>query len=143
MRSPEAGLITMHIHNSVLTKTSAFFAGALKPEWRPDPKKPLNLEDETLEMLQLYVQWLYTRTITYEPPPRTHNFLYARLYVLGNKFLDPTFQNVVIAAFIENVKSSKIYPSNRIVKTIYDGTMPGSPARRLCVDFWTHNGNVN
>jgi hypothetical protein len=63
------------------------------------------------------------------------------MYVLGQKVLDRTFQEAVLDAIIaHSIHSvSLVIPSASVVKTIYDGTPSGSPARRLMVDFWAYN----
>jgi hypothetical protein len=38
-----------HVHEGTLTSTSKFFAGVMKPEWRTDPTKPIDLSDDEPE----------------------------------------------------------------------------------------------
>jgi hypothetical protein len=72
-----------------------------------------------------------------------------RLYIFGAFLLDQTFQNAVLDAIVDYVKScmagggdiispSHMFPSPSNVKTIYEGTAKGDPARRLLADFYVH-----
>jgi hypothetical protein len=51
----------------------------------------------------------------------------ARLYVLGEKLIDTTFQDNILDAMIGHKKLPKtLYPCSTVIKTIYDGTTQGT-----------------
>jgi hypothetical protein len=140
-----------HVHEGTLTSTSKFFAGVMKPEWRTDPTKPIDLSDDEPERFEAYCQWLYGRKIAElsgvsnkEAVDEYHLHL-AKLYVFGEKILDETFQDVVLALLISSCFARHTYlgeqkfPGNHIIATIYEGTSDAeSPARRLLIDIWTY-----
>ncbi|KAF1835364.1 hypothetical protein BDW02DRAFT_523371, partial [Decorospora gaudefroyi] len=125
-----AGDKFVHVHKDVLSSTSEFLKNAMKPEWRTDESAAIDLSDEYTATVQAYCQWLYTRRLV----KLTNNWLHlARLYVLGSKLKDKKFQRMVLDAMIEMASKRGGNPSFPVIKTIYDGTTKGSPARRLMV----------
>lgn len=73
----------------------------------------------------------------------------AELYVIGEKILDKRFQVQVINAFVCAAREVNAFsnqntirhPSAVEVDIVYQGTPPGSPARRLMVEIyvcWVH-----
>ena len=51
------------VHKTVLCEASDFFASALKEEWKEGQKHRVPLPDDDAPVVDLYVQWLYTRRI--------------------------------------------------------------------------------
>ncbi|KAF2026833.1 hypothetical protein EK21DRAFT_73348, partial [Setomelanomma holmii] len=60
----------------------------------------------------------------------------AKLYVLGEKLMHFEFQDAALSMMMRNIKTKTEYPDGGHICTIYEGTMDGSPARRLLVDFF-------
>jgi hypothetical protein len=54
------------VHASYITRTSAFFATALKKEWAEGQTRIVELHEETPEMMAHYLDWVYTS----ELPPK-------------------------------------------------------------------------
>jgi hypothetical protein len=51
------------VHKILLCEASDFFASALKEEWKEGQKHRVPLLDDDASVVDLYVQWLYTRRI--------------------------------------------------------------------------------
>ena len=51
------------VHKALLCEASDFFASALKEEWKEGQKHRVPLPDDDSSVVDLYVQWLYTRRI--------------------------------------------------------------------------------
>lgn len=128
----------LHVHSTALSKSSEFFKNALKPEWRTDHTKPIDMSDVDPAIFEGYCGWLYTGKIMHRENDQAHTYL-ASLYVLGERLIDVTLQNSVVAAMIRRGETLEVYPANPPVRIIYAGTPTGSPARRLLVDFWVFN----
>ncbi|KAI4655898.1 hypothetical protein J4E93_000614 [Alternaria ventricosa] len=142
-----------HIHKSVLCKTSAFFQNATKPEWSGPTPRPIDLSDECPSTFHLYVQWLYSGKIAVKTKPLSdsdtgdrkresvnqHSMIQS--YVLGERLMDPTFQNAVLQCLIECVEQEDSYPGDQTIKTAYKRTTKHSPLRKLLVDFWVWHGD--
>ena len=68
----------------------------------------------------------------------------AQLYTLAEKLEDPSAQENFLYAFIDEIEKTAVgdsshFPGISIVSTIYEGTVSGSPARKVLVDLYTHN----
>jgi hypothetical protein len=98
----------------------------------------VQLPIENLESFKLYAHWLYTGTIPLPQFRKDETTKYfetlARLYILGEALLDTKFKNEVIGAIIATSQENSYWPIGRPVAIIYNGTLPGSPARRLMTD---------
>ncbi|KAF2130102.1 hypothetical protein P153DRAFT_396432 [Dothidotthia symphoricarpi CBS 119687] len=143
---------TVTVHQGVLCSgSSGFFKNAMKPEWmaqRDDPYT-INLVDDPLEAVKLYVNFLYFKTLPTPDLPhkdekrsevtlrKIQGYLsvLARAYVFGEKILDIKFKNVVIQSFQTITRDYKVLPMKGFASLIYGGTPAGSPARRLFVDY--------
>ena len=139
---------SMIVHTGYLTRTSVFFASALKKVWIEGQNRTIELIEETPELMAHYLDWLYTAQL---PTENTLLFgaesskvvaheLLAELYVLGERRLDWRLRNAIIAEFIRLrliIHISECQSSRRVncINTIYQGTPAGSPARRLMVDL--------
>ena len=126
---------TFHVHEAVLTSSSEFFKAATKPEWRTDPTKPIDLSEQNPLAFERYVQWLYSNTLSpYKSENRDLEQL-ARMYVIGEALMDTTFQEVVIKIIIHLYSAEQRTMSLSMLRIIYEGTTPGSPARELMADI--------
>jgi len=111
---------TFHVHSALLTRTSKLLQNAAKP---------IDLSSTDADLFNVYSRWLYTESL-----PKSADFeLLAYLYVLGEFLVHLVFQNCVLEAMMQEVKTSQ--PTIHVVRTIYDGTEKGSPARKLIVDM--------
>lgn len=122
------------VHENVL-RQSPFFANALKTEWaRARNEISIELEEEDPDTFAAYVQWLYSHQVD----PTYDSLKWAKNYVLGEKMMDPNFQDTVIDAFMKACTECGRTPgAYSMVNIIYGGTSVGSPARKLLIDFWT------
>ncbi|KAL1800745.1 hypothetical protein ACET3X_001087 [Alternaria dauci] len=125
----------MHVHTAVLIKSSEVLKNAMKPEWRTDATKPINMSNVELKIFEAYCGWLYTGKVVHHVKGHRHSFL-AHVYVLGEQLMDSTFQNAIIAAMIQYSIDYHTVPRSKHIQIIYGGTSTNSPARRLMVDFW-------
>ncbi|EUC28627.1 hypothetical protein COCCADRAFT_40873 [Bipolaris zeicola 26-R-13] len=129
----------IHVHKEVLTSTSDFLKIAMKPEWRTDENRPIDLTEEDAKAVEAYCRWLYSHTIPCHDDILYTTRLLCQLFVLGEKLLDQTLKNAVLAMMIEGAQTNHRYLCSRpLVKLIYDGTPKGSPVRRLMVDLYVY-----
>jgi hypothetical protein len=124
------GQEVFHVHQNVLVSSSQFFQNAMKPVWRTEPLKPVDLSDVDPQIYKVYSQWLYTKQMTSK---LSHHSL-AKLYVLGERIMDRAFQKTVVLAMIKRF-NNQFQPGMLSIRTIYAGTPAGSAARRLMVNF--------
>ncbi|XP_014558666.1 hypothetical protein COCVIDRAFT_35943 [Bipolaris victoriae FI3] len=101
----------IHVHKEVLTSTSDFLKIAMKPKWRTDENRPIDLTEEDAKAVEAYCRWLYSHTIPCHDDILYTTRLLCQLFVLGEKLLDQTLKNA------------------------------GSPVRRLMVDLYVYNAH--
>jgi hypothetical protein len=124
------GTQTFYVHETLLVSNSRYFQNALKPEWRTDTSKPINMFDTDQAHFKSYSQWLYTKQAPKVKSTGRWKTL-AMLYILGERIMDDEFQNVILEAMIALRKN--VEPNIQAIRSIYAGTTSGSPARRLLV----------
>ncbi|KAF2661594.1 hypothetical protein K491DRAFT_710809 [Lophiostoma macrostomum CBS 122681] len=128
------------IHREILCATSGFFKSATKPEWSESRAEPytirLPVDRPVADAFPLYQHWLYCGTlpISGEPVPKVFEAL-AKAYILGEVLLDTQFRNDIIDTIVVTWEEYRHSPIGKPVAIIYEGTLPGSPARRLVSDM--------
>jgi hypothetical protein len=145
------------VHEVLLCEASEFFASASKEEWKEGQEHRITLPDDTPYIVDLYVQWVYTRRIVIRKKPvekeadreackNGHEFdLLIGAFAFGEKVQDGHFKDAVIDALVHTVavpdeEGSCWYPTKQLVGRAYTGTPQGSPIRRLLVDMYTFHG---
>lgn len=131
----------------VALEMTSFFKAALKREWGPD--RAIRIPEETPLLMGYYVEHLYggpllTHKLSSGPkvldPDQSSYELLATLYVLGERMLDSYYRNKIILEFLRLLRHgyNDSWPGSKAIRTIYQGTTAGSPARRLMTDFAVH-----
>lgn len=64
-----------------------------------------------------------------------------RLWIFGDKYLIPAFQNTAMSSLIQRVDKVKKIPIN-CLKLIYENTVPGSLLRRFIVERVAYKGDI-
>jgi hypothetical protein len=94
------------IHSAVLEKSSEFFGAALKSGWIEGHEHQVKLPEDDPRVFKTYANWLYTGTL------QSLEYLeLAKLYLLGEKLIDSTFQDIIINAIV--ACSRKRHDGNR------------------------------
>ena len=138
----------MIVHSPQITAHSEFFAASLKKEWIEGQARDIKLPEEEPEIMAYDIEFVYfsklpTDIYTTTSPGLEKEFGYkllAELYVLAERMLDSKCRNRVLQEILRlrdlkcktNVKWN---PTCVPINIIYQGTTPGSPARRLLVDI--------
>jgi hypothetical protein len=134
----------MAMHGDRLARNSPYFRAALREEWLEGQTHVIKLPDESPELMQHYVEFVYsdkppanalTKDSKSQPSTRRHYKLPAKLYVVGERRLEVKFQNVITKELFRLVKLTGKGPGIGFVDIIYQGTTMNSPARRMVVDF--------
>jgi hypothetical protein len=144
------------VHKHYITRTSEFFATALKKAWIEGQSRIIELPEETPEHMEYYCDYAYsgklpTRAFTYRDSDDEMALtfeLLASFFVLGERRLDKKLRNAVIHEILRvrnlplrnsvstsTSTSTSCNPSTTAVNIIYEGTPEESPARRLMVDL--------
>jgi hypothetical protein len=145
------------VHEVLLCEASEFFASASEEELKEGQEHRMTLPDDTPYIVDLHVQWVYTRRIVIRKKPvekeadreackNGHEFdVLIGAFVFGEKVQDGDFKDAVIDALIHTVavpdeEGSCWYPTKQLVGRAYTGTPQGSPIRRLLVEMYTFHG---
>ena len=141
----------------LLRAHSPFFDAALKKCWQDGSDKKIPLHEDYLDVVEPYVQFLYSGKIYYTKSlddcsheeyiggGMEYDCL-AELYVFGERIQDTLFKNKVMDAFIARMlvlwseDSERWFPQPTVINTIYSGTTKRSSFRRPLVDITVSHG---
>jgi hypothetical protein len=140
------------VHEKLLCDNSAFFASAMKKEWKEGQERRVPLPDDVTSIVDLYIQWLYvgrifSRQPTEGEPGNEKEFdLLINGFVFGEKVQDGDFKDAVVDALMSCVSvasenGTRWYPIDPWVDRAYGGTPEGSPLRKLLVDMHVSHGS--
>ncbi|KAI4697864.1 uncharacterized protein J4E84_000997 [Alternaria hordeiaustralica] len=142
----KVGLQIVDVHKDLISSSSEYFRKAISHESILSHRF-IDLSDEKPHDFDIYCQWLYTRVL--DAKLDNHNgFSYlARMYVLGEKLIDRTFQNDVVDAIIYRHITARLsqkplrykVPDLEAIGIIYKGAPRKAPVIRLLVDLWAFN----
>lgn len=105
------------------------------------------LPDDSPSTVNLYAQWLYSKSIpSRNSPGQDYNdsiaehSLLIKAFIFGEKIQDGHFKDALIDALIHAVDTPDqngelLYPEAWMVECVYQGTPEGCPFRRLLVDM--------
>lgn len=143
---------SLYVHHGLLIENAEFFRTALKQEWFEGQQRTVTLREDNYEIVIIYAQWLYTGQFFMSARNAEGQPLYLPLiksYVLGEKLLDPTFQDLVlntIAALSREEHGPELtryFPGDEAYAILYKGTTSSSPARRLMVHMIIGQGDAS
>lgn len=147
---------------SLICMQSAFFKAALKENtWKESATQTVELPDDNVEAFELYVHWLYARTIPssdlgprgvpasddqssdgddltcYSMTLLQEYLLLINAYILGDKIGDVDFTDAVIDVLVDCANVTQHIPGAH-VEYVYEHTPEESRLRQWILDEWTH-----
>ncbi|SMY22710.1 unnamed protein product [Zymoseptoria tritici ST99CH_1A5] len=142
---------TFTVHETLIKDGHDFFRAALDKKWKEGQLREIDLPDDQPEVIGAFVEWLYTQNIAVTPTcqmkreeSHEQHVRLAHMYVFGEKIQNTAFRNAVISAILEALDGTKgagaYNPVTNAVKIIYDGTLPGSTARKLMAYLHVEGG---
>ena len=145
-------IVRLSVHRGVLCKSSSFFQNALKPEWTTQEERVVNLPEDFAGTVSNYIKWLYHDKIAIELYQAGDDkiekkaeeaekvfCLLAEAYIFGEKILDTQYRNAAVKAIHDAQMSSHWSMGPESVSIIYEGTLSGSPVRRIIADRFAHS----
>lgn len=140
---------TFRVHENLVRASSPFFEKALNGPWKEASERTVALPLDTSEAVEIYVYWLYYRTIPALGDDEDCQSQYTCLfeaYILGEKLLDLDFHNTVVDAIIERsttpVPNGNLwYPDDELIIYAYANSSPSAPIRELMVDIYLYHGH--
>jgi hypothetical protein len=143
---------SFYVQETLLRQHSLFFKKALSRDWKEKVERIVNLPEDEPTLFAVYVEFLYSGNLAVvpedlDPIDATHleQHMLCKLYVLAEKLQDMDTRNRAIQGLLYSAKqvrpgNSSICPGMESIKIIYDGTLPGSMARKLLIDYYTYRG---
>jgi hypothetical protein len=130
------------VHRDLITKRSEFFRAARSKCWT-EPSKVIRLVDDDPVVFEAYLHCLYFGSDSFgEPIPdndkdkevekqhaehhESARFL-IDLYLVADRYLDPTAANVVMRGLVTFVHSRPWNPSEATIAKVYARTTEGNP----------------
>lgn len=141
------------MHESLLSKNSSVFALATKKEWKEGQEHRVALPNYTSQVVNLYLQWLYSgHILSREFPEENYNpngaefGLLIDAFIFGEKMRDGNFKDAIIDAMIHSfatrdMQGVRFYSTPSRLNHAWQGTPAGSPLRKLLVDMTILYGN--
>lgn len=133
---------TFLVHKEVACKHSPVFAAAFNSDFIEGQTQTYQLEDTTVEVFRLLVQWLYSER--FNLPTLTHGvaefeddnefICLVELWVLADRLAIPALHEDVLAAFFELMNFMGIIPT-RCLHYVLDNTAADSELRELFLDL--------
>ncbi|KAH0172450.1 hypothetical protein KCU67_g1728, partial [Aureobasidium melanogenum] len=123
------------IHKDLLVFYSDYFRAAFNGSFTEAAEGKIRLPHERVEVFNIVTNFVYTRQLSDGVDCDIAWELLCRLWIFGDKYLMPALQNKAMSTLIEQNRKLKVIPVH-CVKLIYDNTLPGSPLRKIVVD-WT------
>jgi hypothetical protein len=142
VRQVEAPAV-FYVHQKLVCNSSGYFRNISKSfASTAASMRAVTLLDEEAQTFRTYLHWLYTGNVDHIIAGGNGTIELSKAYVLGEKLIDPNFQNAVLDRIVQRTKGPEgRAPGPTAVSIIYDGTPEGSPARRLMVDFCSYCAN--
>jgi BTB/POZ domain len=137
------------VHQNILSAASPFFEAACTPKWMKSEDRVIKLPEDDPDAIRVFIYWAYhdnisvskglpdsTTNDSVEEASKTAFGLFAKLYILAEKYQILRLMNDVVDATISNVKEQHLPMAT--VSYIYENTLPGLPGlpfRRLMLDI--------
>lgn len=147
----EPAATTFSVHEGLISASSQFFKTTMKECWKEGQQGSVRLEDQSADIFQLYLHWLYKGTlpVRIDKPGAEGNEEYlqlAKAYTLGDELIDGDFQDAIIDAIVDKCNSKASdgqswFPVGAVVQQIYRHTLKSSKARRLLTDLYITHGS--
>jgi len=135
------------LHELMFVSRSPFFEAATSARWRSASTGPVTLPDDGPDVFAAYSQVAYSGRLAYiHEEPETWDeaktdeaFAHViKAYILADKLGDLMTANMIIEELIALIEVTKLLPSPRVEKLVYDRTPESSQLRRLLVSYLVH-----
>ena len=135
------------MHSEVLTARSLFFRKALSGGFKEAEERVVELPEDDPEIFGMYLHYVQTNELSIVPEPLPEQYTgmeeqgtLARMYVLAEKLQDVKSKNAIVRGMIASCYQKRFdnkcyFFGPKSMTLLYQGTMPGSKARKLVVEM--------
>ncbi|KAL8711306.1 MAG: hypothetical protein Q9220_004203 [cf. Caloplaca sp. 1 TL-2023] len=123
-------------HAQLLTHHSPVFRTMMNGNWAEAKTGVINLTDDKPKVYEIFQNWLYERSLCISQSQAGDTRLLLCLWVFGDKYQVPAFQNATIdiLRFLKT-NSTRLFNYGDIVY-VFENTQEGSPLRQLILDLF-------
>lgn len=129
---------TYTLHEKALSSGSAFFAKALKDgRFKEGAEMCIKLPEETPEIFESLVQWLYNGFVQHDItiPGKISLYAFPQIYAIANRLLIPGLKDAAVDALKKRATSEEgCILDSEVVATIYKYAPASSAFRRIVVE---------
>lgn len=143
----------------MIRSSSSFFDKALAGEWKEALNRTVEMPSDDPDVFAVYMHWLYCGTIPILYHKERHSikgdeffssaehYALVKAYILGDKILDPRFQNAIIDAIAEKVnkegqgRGQHYCPGSYVIRYVYENTRDLDPIRHLFAAIYVRYGD--
>lgn len=120
--------------------SSDYFLKKLSGPWRDSQVDEHKLEDVSVQVFELFVQWLYSGNISMRDAHDKENLL-IHAWALGDRLLSDQFKNTIINALYDDWKEYNFsWPKNMSFAALsYEVSPEGSQLRKLVIDKYSRH----
>lgn len=136
--------IPFNVHKDQLCEASAVFRAAFISQYKESPEEKTNLPEEDVDMVDLFVQWLYKQDCEIIKLPANHDIdggefleLPVRSQIFADKYNVPNINRYCLQELLAYARSDdyNYTPTEKAIEHVYRNTCPGSGVRRLMANF--------
>lgn len=143
-----------HAHEDVIKEKSDFFKAAFDRKWREGQSRELELPEDEPSTVSGYLEWLYSgqvktkrqQDLSLDDRIDQDDHL-SKMYVFGEKVQDNAFCDAIMHNIArdcdEDCDDGRWVLGDAAIRTLYDGTLGGSPVRRFLVDLHVARGSLD
>lgn len=127
------------VHQDQLCEASAFFKAAFTSQYKESSTKTIDLLEDDVDTVDLFVQWLYKQKCNLWSVPVDKGGEYlmqpTRMLVFADKYQIPTLKLYTLEAMVAHVQGGSEPPSDGVVEYAYNNTCRDSGIRVLMADW--------
>jgi hypothetical protein len=129
------------VHKDLLIFYSDYFRGAFNGSFSEAASGKISLVDESGDVFDVINRFIYTRQLSDDIESDLEFEMLIKAWLFGDKYLMPSLQNRVMSVLIEKIAKNDELPTPHL-ELIYNNTLPGSPLRKLLVDYTAYEGDM-
>lgn len=122
------------VPKELLCYHSSFFEAAFEGPFAEGKSKQMILEDISPQLFELLLEWVRSREIVDGLGEIPSCRMLVELWILGDRFMMPAFQNDIIEALDQARQEDSPFTAD-LPHRIYEQTSEGSPLRAYLVDM--------
>lgn len=132
------------VHRTLLRQHSPFFDSALQKDWKENKSNIIELPEDDVKIVDLYISWVYRQNPFVHPVPCqcSKNFRELERFTVGawqfgDKVLDHPFCDLVIDVALAHGGATQIYPLPLFSAT-FDTSARDAPVHNLLGDAFVY-----